>query len=123
MSGALGNKDMMSAAQKHAPDLSIIDTEKLNNIINDPEFKSKIRANNTSFEKTVIGIPLFEIPSLPSNPEGSNILEGFSETSGDNDSTDENNTPVIKKSSIRKHNSGPLPRKINKSGIQRRNTR
>ena len=43
ISGALGNKDMMSAAQKHAPDLNIIDINKLNNIINDSEFKSKIR--------------------------------------------------------------------------------
>jgi hypothetical protein len=51
ISCALGNKDMMSAVQKHAPDSNIIDLNKLNNIINDPEFKSKIRVNTTSAEK------------------------------------------------------------------------
>ena len=124
VSGALGNKDMMSAAQKHAPDSNIIDINKLNNIINDPEFKSKIRVNTTSFEKAFLGIPLIDIPSLPINPEGSDVSDLNSlEGDDNNNDTEESSTPVIKKSPIRRHHSEPLPRKSNKPVIQRRNTR
>lgn len=85
VSGALGNKDMMIAVQKYAPDSRIIGIEKLNNIINDPEFKSIIRTKTSIAVKVFLGIPLLDIPSIPSNPAGSNVLdsnslEGLSET-------------------------------------------
>ena len=73
VSCALGNEDMISAAKKHAPDSSIIDTIKLNNIINDPELKSKIRAHTTITEKVILGIPLVEIASDSSNVVGSDV--------------------------------------------------
>ena len=127
VSGALGNKDMLSAVQKHAPDSNIIDINKLNNIINDPEFKSKIRVNTTTFEKGFIGLPLIDIPSFPTNPESSDVsdLNSLEHDDNNNDTeTEESSTPVIKKSSpIRKHYSEPLPRKSNGPVIQRRNTR
>jgi hypothetical protein len=128
VSGALGNKDMISAAQKHAPDSSIIDINKLNNIVNDPEFKSKIRANTTTVEKVFLGIPLIDTSPIISNPVGSDVsdsnsLEDLSETNGDDNNTDESTTPVIKESPIRRHHSEPLPRRSNRPAIQRRNTR
>ena len=128
VSGALGNKDRISAAQKHAPDSSILDINKLNNIINDSEFQSKIRGNTTIVEKAFIGIPLIEIFSDSSNVvgsdvSGSNSLEGFSETNDDDNSTDESITPVIKESPIKRHHSEPLPRRSNRPAIQRRKTR
>lgn len=88
VSGALGNKDMISAAQKHAPDSSIIEINKLNNIINDPEFKSQIRAKTTIAEKAFLGIPLIEVSTnsshvVGSDVSGSNSLEGFYETNDD----------------------------------------
>ena len=77
----------MIVAQKHASDSSIIDINKLNNIVNDPEFKFKIRANTTIGEKAFLGIPLIGIPSLLRNSGGSDVsnsnsLEGLSETNG-----------------------------------------
>ena len=124
VSGALGNKDMISAVQKHAPDSSIIDMNKLNNIINDPEFKSQIRAKTTLAEKALLGIPLIEISPNSSNVvgsdvSGSNSLEGFYETDDDDIST----TPVIKESPIKRRHSEPLPRRSNRPAIQRRNIR
>ena len=123
VSGALGHKDMMSAAQKHAPDSNIIDINKLNNIINDPEFKSKIHINTTSLEKAFLGIPLIDISSLPTNPEGSDVSNLNSLEGDNNNDTEESSTPVIKKSPIRRHHSEPLPRKSNRPVIQRRNMR
>lgn len=125
VSVALGNKDMISAAQKHAPDSNIIDINKLNNIINDPEFKSKIRLNTTSFEKVFLGIPLIDSSLFPTNPgnfdvSDFNSLEDSDKNDGD---TEESNTSVIKKSVIKKYSSEPLFRKSNKPVIQRRNTR
>ena len=67
VSGALGHKDMVSAAQKHASDSNIININKLNNIINDSEFKSKICANTTFPEKTFIGFSLFDSFLSPAN--------------------------------------------------------
>ena len=128
VSGALRNKDMISAAQKYAPNSSIIDINKLNNIVNDPEFKYKIRENTTSLEKAFLGIPLIDISLLPSNSEGSDVLDsnslkGLSETNGD-DNTDESIPPVIKRSPIGRHYSEPLPQKSNRpSVIRRSNTR
>lgn len=75
VSGALGNKHMMSAVKTHAPDSNIMDINKLNDIINDPEFKSKIRVNTTISEKGFLGIPLSDIPLLLTNLEGSNVLD------------------------------------------------
>jgi hypothetical protein len=126
VSGALGSKDMISAAQKHASDSNIIDINKLNNIVNDPEFKPKIRANTTIVEKVFIGIPLIETPHI-SNPVGSDVsdsnsLEDLSETNGDDNNTDESTTPVIQESPIKRHSSEPLPQRGNRPTIQRRNT-
>lgn len=128
VSCALGNKDMINAVQKHAPDSGIIDVNKLNNIVNDPEFKSKISVNTSFAEKTFIGIPLIDLSSYTiSNPvdsdiSDSNSLENLSETNDDDNNTDENTTPVTKKPSLRKHYSEPLPQKSNSPAIQRRNT-
>ncbi len=63
ISSFLGPEDMVRAVEKHAPDSHIIDINKLSNIINDPEFKSKIRKNTTFAEKAALGIPLFDISS------------------------------------------------------------
>lgn len=124
ISGALGNEDMVSAVAKHAPDLHIVDINKLNEIITDPEYKSKIRANITISEKVLLGIPLIDLPINFTNNEGSaipNSQEGFSETS--DDSTDESTTPTIKKSPIKRRHSESLPRRSKKPVIARRNTR
>ena len=126
VSSALGNKDMMSAVQKHAPDSNIVDMDKLNNIINDPEFKAKIRANTSSLEKAFLGIPLLEIsllPTVPTNPEGFNVSDLNSLESGDDNDMEESSTTVIKKLPIKRHSSEPLPRKSNRPVIQRYNTR
>lgn len=111
---------MISAVEKHASDSYIIDRKKLNEIIVDPDYNSKIRANTTIGEKVFLGIPLVDF----SNTEGSaipNSQEEFSDTPVD--STDESNTSDSKKSFIRKHKSEPLPRRRNKPVITRRNTR
>lgn len=42
---------MIRAVQKQVPDSNIVDMDKLKNIVNDPEFKSKICANTTFVEK------------------------------------------------------------------------
>lgn len=75
LSGVLGRTDRMSAVQKYAPDSNIIDTNKFNNIINDPEFKYKIRVYTTFFEKDFLGIPLTDTSSLSINPEGSDVSD------------------------------------------------
>jgi hypothetical protein len=135
VSGALGNKDMVHAAQKHAPDTRILDLDTIQNIINDSEFKSKIRDKTTIPEKGVLGIPIIEF--FPDSSDGkvsdisnseavdsevldSNSLEGLSETSDDDKSTN----PAIKDSPIRRHKSEPLPQRGSKRpAIRRRNTR
>jgi len=61
VTGVLGTSGMMGAVQKYAPDSNIINMEQLNNILNDPEFKSKILKNTTVAEKAALGIPLFDI--------------------------------------------------------------
>jgi hypothetical protein len=130
VSGALGTKDMISAAQKHAPDSNIIDINKLNDIINDPEFKFKIRLYTTFSEKAFLSIPLIDFslidsPSLPTNPECYDVsdLNSFKDDNNNNN-TEKSITPVIKKSLIRRHHSDPLPRrKINRPVIRRNNTR
>jgi len=61
ISSILGNPDMISAVQKHAPDSNIIDINKFNNMINDPEFKSKIRRNTSFPEKAFLNILLVDI--------------------------------------------------------------
>lgn len=137
VSSVLGNKDMVSAVQKHAPDSTIIDLNKLNDIINDSEFKSKIRENTTIVEKTFLGVPLFDTLSTPpllTNQEGLGIsdLTSTEESYNDKDMeeidlndrhTEGSITPVAKESPIRRHNSEPLLRKSNKPNIRPRRTR
>jgi hypothetical protein len=129
VSGALG-KDMMNAVRKHASDSNIIDTDKLNNIINDPEFKSKIRLNTSMWEKAFLKIPLLDFSIFSPNetslpPSSLPTTSEFSDSDSlkdDNNNMKENNTPDIKKLPLKKHHSEPLPQKDNKSIIQRRNT-
>lgn len=125
LSGSLGNKDMIRAVEKHAPDSKILDINKLNNIINDPEFKPKITNNLTVAEKVFLGIPFFDIVfnSVDSDVSSTTRQEGlnFSETS-DNESsnTDESTT---RESLIKRRHTEPLPRNSTKPTLQRRNTR
>ena len=125
VAGYLGKEDMISAVEKHAPDSRIIDIGKLNDIITDPEYNAKIRANTTISEKVMLGIPLIDL-SINLNSEGSaEISENTNdlpETNDDNTDYKSTTTPVIKKSPIRKHHSEPLPRRSNRPVIKRRNT-
>jgi len=125
VSCSLGNEDMMDAVQKHSPDNKIIDINKLNNIINDPEYNPKIRGNTTIIEKSLLGMPVIKIPFLlPTSAENPVIQDlNVLESSDIDNDEEEHDTPVIKRSSIRRINSEPLLRKTNKSVIQRRNTR
>ena len=103
VTGALGHTNTLSAVQKYAPDSKIIDINILENIINDPEFKSKIRVQTSLVEKAFIGIPLFDIPSLPTptNLESPDVLDLNNLTSdGSNSDTEESVTPVVKKSQL-----------------------
>ena len=126
VASALGREDMLSAVQKHAPNSNIIDLNTLKNIISDPEFQSKIRVQTSLVEKAFIGIPLFDIPSLPTptNLESPDVLDLNNLTSdGSNSDTEESVTPVVKKKSIiKRHHSQPLSRKSSEPVIQRRNT-
>jgi hypothetical protein len=120
ISGALGREDMLSAVEKHASDSHILDANKLDNIITDPEYNSKIRSNTTISEKVFLGIPLVD---LFTNTEKSipTTQDNFSETT--NNSEDESPAFDIKKRPvIRKYKSEPLPQK-NKPFKVRRNTR
>jgi len=125
ISSALGRENMVSAVEKHASDSNIVDQNVLNRIINDPEYKFKIRANTTIGEKVFLGIPLVDLPTDSTDNGGSaipNNQDRFSETS--EESAGESTTFDSKKSVIKKHRSEPLPRRGNKPvNTPRRNTR
>lgn len=94
ISGALGHENMLNAAQKHVSDNGILGIDRLNSIINDDEFKSKIRTNTTKPEKFILGIPLLDISFNSSNVMDSDVpntnnSDNYFPESEDNNNEDE----------------------------------